>query len=71
MFDMGKLSWKSWDEKAKTILQKNQYPPSFYKPIIHKTLSKICKPEVQDEIEENEEEPKKKLIFLQYRGKAT
>ena len=32
-------------EKAKTILQKNQHPPSFYEPIIHKTLNKICKPE--------------------------
>ena len=46
------------------ILQKNQYPPSFYEPIIHKTLSKICKPEVQDESEENEEEePEKKLQY--------
>ena len=35
-------------------------------------MSKICKPEVQDDSEENkEEEPEKKLIFLQYRGKAT
>ena len=39
-------------EKAKTILQKNQYPPSFYEPIIHKTLSKICNPEAQDGSEE-------------------
>ena len=42
--------------------------------MVHKTLSEICNPEVQDDSEENEEEeeePEKKLIFLQYIGKVT
>ena len=30
-------------EKAKQILEKNQYPPSFYESIIEETLSTICK----------------------------
>ena len=65
-------TWRNFHEsleKAKAILQKNQYPPSFYEPIIHKTLSKICSEKKKDD--SDEEEPEKKLIFLQYRGKVT
>ena len=68
MFHLGKLSRQS--EKAKVILQKNQYLPSFYKRNIHKKLSKICNSEKQADTDEDEE-PEKKLIFLQYRGKVT
>ena len=56
-------------EKAKAILQKNQYPPSFYEPIINKTLTKIYSEKKKDNNEE--EEPEKKLVILQYRGKVT
>ena len=62
--------------RGKTILHKNQYPPLFYYSlfyfIIHKTLSKICNPELQDDSEEiEEEESEKKLILLQYRAEVT
>ena len=49
--------------------RQNQYPPSFYEPIINKTLTKIYSEKKKDNNEE--EEPEKKLVFLQYRGKVT
>ncbi len=61
-------NFKSSIVKAKSLLQKNQYPPSFYEPIIAKTLEKISNPISE---EENEEEPEKKKFFVQYRGKVT
>ena len=54
----------SWDnihvslEKAKRILERNQYPPMFYDPIIEETLKKIVEEEHKvegEEIEETEE----------------
>ena len=57
-------------EKAKKILERNQYSLSFYEPIFKKTLNTIItKPE--DKKEETEEEVEKALIFLQYRGNLT
>ena len=47
-------SWKHFYvilERAKTIFLNNQYPPSFYEPIIKGTLMKIIQP---DENETNE-----------------
>ena len=41
-------SWKSFHaslQKAKDILELNQYPSDFYEPIINKTLTKILDPE--------------------------
>ena len=32
-------------EKAKAILEKNQYPPQFYAPILNETLAKIYNPD--------------------------
>ena len=59
-------------EKAKKILESNQYPPSFYEPIFKKTLNTIItKPEDKQEETEEEEEVEKAMIFLQYRGKLT
>ena len=64
----------SWDaihqslEKAKQILENNQYPKSFYDPIIKKCLSAIIEPrEKVDEEDQND----KKLIFIPYRGKLS
>ena len=40
-------SWKHFHnsiEKAKAMLIKNQYPPSFFEPIINQTLTKILQP---------------------------
>ena len=56
--------------KAKTILENNQYPSSFYERIIEKTINKIRETKTVDAEEENDE-TEKKLIFVQYRGKIT
>jgi len=69
--------------RAKQILEKNQYPPDFYEPIIEKALNKIVGPGVTSE-EAGEDHPTtkehnritdeptvptlhKKLIFIEYR----
>ena len=54
--------------KAKTILENNQYPSSFYERIIEKMINKIRETKTVDAEEENDE-TEKKLIFVQYRGK--
>ena len=68
-------------EKAKTILEKNQYPPSFYYPVINEALDKIiAKGTKRDEDStdrpkeapaEQENQLQKRLIFIQYRGKCS
>lgn len=67
-------SWKFIHEslqKAKIILNNNQYPPAFYEPIIKKVLHSMFDPPDQSENEESEDQPEKKMIFIQYRGKVT
>ena len=51
-------TWKNFHEsliKAKKILENNQYPPSFYEPIIKRTLDKIINsnPKQQDAAKED------------------
>ena len=59
-------------EKAKKVLENNQYPPSFYEPIFKKTLNDIItKHEERQEENEEDEELEKTMVFLQYRGKLT
>ena len=74
-------------QKARTILERNQYPPSFYDPIIRQTLKDIitAKPTPINESSETEtfaqttndiaqtslDETPKRAIFIQYRGKCT
>ena len=41
--------------KAKTILENNQYPSSFYEKIIEKTINKIRETKTVDAEEENDE----------------
>ena len=59
------------------MLENNQYPPSFYEPIVKNAISKIIDKtretaEVNDlEPEVEEQDIERKLIFLQYRGKVT
>ena len=54
----------TWIKKAKKLLEKNQYPPSFYEPIFKKTLTAIVtKMKKQEETEEEEEEVKKAMVF--------
>ena len=62
--------------KAKTLLENNQYPKAFYNPIILITLAKILEKtesgnENEEEKVENEEEVENKIIFLAYRGKVS
>ena len=79
----------NWDnfhqslERAKKILEKNQYPPAFYDPIIMQTLDKIMElnstsqskesAELREETKtEDPESPiQKRMLFIQYRGKCT
>ena len=67
-------TWKNFHKsliKAKMILENNQYPPSFYKPIIKRTLNKIMDSNSEQQDFEREDQKKAKLIFLQYRGRIT
>ena len=74
-------NWKLFHEsleKAKAVLERNQYPPTFYDPIIRETLTKIVEPPPtapaqvrEDEGSKKAEETSKHMIFLQYRGKCT
>ena len=82
-------SWHNFHdslEKAKTILLNNQYPPSFFEPIISNTLSKIIQPCPEESIEDCDvslsdvdtddhvelySNSDKFKFFVQYRGKST
>ena len=69
-------NWINFHEilnKGKTLLENNQYPKSFYDPIISNTLTKILeKTESADARDkEKEEEEETKMIFLAYRGKVS
>ena len=60
-------------EKAKRILEQNQYPPAFYDPLIRQTLQDIL---VEKEQSQKKQTPDttnitKKIIKVQYRGKST
>ena len=67
-------TWKAVHEslqKAKKILENNQYPPSFYDPIIKKVLVSIMdKPDEQEETKDDKEK-EHKMLFVQYRGKLS
>ena len=58
-------------EEAKIILEKNQYPPTFYDPIINETLTKIIKPEKPQKASGNGQTTKKALFLVQYKGKIS
>ena len=64
-------SWKLFHEsiqKAKIILSKNQYPSSFYEPLIEKTITNL----VTNKEKENVEEKKiVKKIYVEYRGRLS
>ena len=78
-------NWKNFHEslnKAKKVLEGNQFPPDFYEPIIRKALEDILlktrkpqEPETPQETEDKERAEKikveKRLLFVQYRGKAS
>ena len=64
-------------QRAKKVLERNQYPPAFYEPVIEKAINDILKTSEkkltadQEEPTTSQEKAPKKLLFLQYRGKAT
>ena len=62
-------------EKAKRILEKNQYPPPFYEPLINQALCDILKaeqPETQSSSSTNQPSSMRKVkLRIQYRGKST
>ena len=68
-------SCSSWDnfhlslERAKKILNQNQYPEAFFEPIINQTLDNIISEKEKKEV--SEEELEKHKLFLYYRGKAS
>ena len=72
-------SWKNFHEsltKAKHILERNQYPPSFYEPIIRQTLDSILSEDSpqtapSDESAPTPEKSEKALVRIQYRGKCS
>ena len=60
--------------KAKDILERNRYPPNFYKPIISATIEKIVKPcieKVNKGDANNENSPAKVNLVIQYQGLPT
>ena len=70
-------SWKFIHEsleKAKNILNNNQYPPSFYDPIIAKCIKSFVAPDDDEKENDDTDENDKiqeKMVFLQYRGRVT
>ena len=68
-------SWKSIHEsleKAKILLNKYQYPQSFYDSITAMCIKSIVVPEQKETDEPEEcEKDEDEMIFLQYRGRVT
>ena len=62
-------------EKAKRVLEQNQYPPEFYGPIIHETLTAIINTKGPSSKEMTNTSPNIQKetfsLFLQYRGKGS
>ena len=57
-------------KKAKTILESNQYPAEFYKPIIQSTLTKLNLPNAPKEATNSESPgPRSQFLKIQYRGR--
>ena len=68
-------TWDNFSEslqRAKSILDKNQYPPPFYEPIIEETLSKLVDPDNKsDEMKDDGCVAQKHRLLVQYRGSPT
>ena len=70
-------SWSNFHdslEKAKSILEKNQYPPQIYNLIIENTIEKlyiVSEPAVQQENDQPVNTQQCHRIVLQYRGPVT
>ena len=68
-------SWQLFHEsmeKAKQVLERNQYPPNFYNPIIKDSLNTILRQCQQTEHPSEENSTTKKFpLMIQYRGKCS
>ena len=59
-------------EKAKCILERNQYSPTFYEPIVKESLDHIInQPGVEQTSTKPQEKVEKKSLIIHYRGKCT
>ena len=60
-------------EKAKRLLEQNQYPSRFYDPIISKVINSFTNHETSnvDEVSSETEVVEKKLVCIQYRGRLS
>ena len=70
-------TWRAFREsleKAKVILEKNQYPPTFYEPIIKESLQNIINKSTEHRSDVRNDDVLKEggklMIFIQYRGKC-
>ena len=72
-------SWKNFTDslqRAKTILERNQYPPDFYEPIIGETVNKMrsCEEREDSQAPDAQVPTQTKLthrMYIQYRGSVT
>ena len=70
-------SWENFHtsmEKAKRILEKNQYPPTFYEPVIRQAVSDILgvsEKQLSTPPAQTTDTMEKKRIMIQYRGKCS
>ena len=71
-------SWQNFHtslEKAKRVLEKNQYPPTFYEPIIRQALHDVLKVPSSDQQpvprSEHSSTIERRPLIMQYRGKCT
>ena len=68
-------SWEDFDtslKRAMRILERNQYPPTFYEPVIRQALNDILKVSEDQRPQEKEINAiERKPLFIQYRGKCT
>ena len=72
-------SWENFHdsmEKVKMTLQRNQYPPNFYDPIISNTIDKLLPPKEnqKDQIKDvtsQKSNTVKQNAFIEYRGSVT
>ena len=58
-------------QKAKSILEKNQYPKSFIDPIIKSTIEKLVRGEGEPIAKDQKTDEEKEMFIMQYRGKIS
>ena len=67
-------TWEAFNdgiEKLKKLLESNQYPPTFYQPIIRDTITKIVAPSPQTTNTAEETRQGRNVFITQYRGRIS